>query len=92
MEWIYSFMERLAALAVIGFTGEALLPRGGLRSSAKASAVLASAALCCGANFEAAGEGIESAIGEKGAGMYGKAGRTRVWQAAHRAYRTHEKG
>ena len=27
MEWIYSFMER--------FTGEALLPRGGLRSSAK---------------------------------------------------------
>ena len=35
MEWIYSFMERLAALAVIGFTGEALLPRGGLRSRAK---------------------------------------------------------
>ena len=35
MEWIYSFMERLAGLAVIGFTGEALLPRGGLRSSAK---------------------------------------------------------
>ena len=35
MEWIYSFMERLAALAGIGFTGEALLPRGGLRSSAK---------------------------------------------------------
>ena len=33
MEWIYSFMERLAA--VIGFTGEALLPRGGLRNSAK---------------------------------------------------------
>lgn len=41
--------------------------------------------------FEAAGEGIESAIGEKGAGMYGKAERTRVWQAARRAYRTHEK-
>ena len=32
---IYSFMERLAVLAVIGFTGEAMLPRGALRASAK---------------------------------------------------------
>ena len=35
MEWISSFMQRLAALAVIGFVGEMLLPRGTLRTSAK---------------------------------------------------------
>lgn len=35
MDWIYSFMERLAALALVGFTGEALLPRGSMRASAK---------------------------------------------------------
>lgn len=35
MDWIYSFMERLAALALVGFTGEALLPRGAMRASAK---------------------------------------------------------
>ena len=35
MEWIYSFMQRLATLAGIGFVGEMLLPRGTLRTSAK---------------------------------------------------------
>ena len=40
MDWIYSFMERLAALAVVGFTGEALLPRGAMRASAKRALAL----------------------------------------------------
>lgn len=35
MNSIYAFMERIAALAIIGFAGEALLPRGSLRGSAK---------------------------------------------------------
>lgn len=40
MDWIYSFMERLAALALVGFTGEALLPRGAMRASAKRALLL----------------------------------------------------
>ena len=40
MESIYAFMERVTVLALVGVVGEALLPKGNMRSSARKALAL----------------------------------------------------
>ena len=40
MEGIYTFVERITALTLMGFVGESLLPKGNMRTSARKALAL----------------------------------------------------